>query len=198
MGIIKNIVPKQNFELVDERLGEILTLELSHQKTLQNFSDPVNVYSERLDVFDHSEKVMVNVFYDSSNDFDETQKGSQGKSRYFVDVYASGESGTGISGGLASSKRLHKFLGMCRYILSDSQYRTLGFEPGSIGGVSVESIQIANLETKSSTYDTMGRLTVSVRLKEDQVLETGVLMTKHLTGVKLDLTDLGYKYEITN
>lgn len=198
MGIIKNIVPKQNFELVNERLGELLKLELEEQKFLQNFSDPVNVYSERLDVFDHSEKVMVNVFYDSSNDFDETQKGSQAKSRYFVDVFASGESGNGINGSLVSSKRLHKFLGMCRYILSDSRYRTLGFDPGIIGGVAVESIQIANLETKSSSYDTMGRLSVSVKLKEGQTLETGVLMNEHFTGVKLDLTDLGYKYEITN
>ena len=197
MAIIKNIITKQNFEHVNERIVEILKLELENQKTLQGFQDPVNVYNERLDAFNHSEVLMINTMFDGSNSNDGSQKSTQGNVTFFVDIYSTGKSSPNRDGGKDSASRLHKFLGMCRYILSDAQYRTLGFEPGTIGGVYVESIQIANLENVSSAYDTMGRITVSVRLREDQPLITGTLMASTLTGVKLDLTEKGYKYEIT-
>ena len=197
MALIKNIIPKQNFEHVNERIGEILKLELENQKELQGFSDPVNVYNERLDAFNQSEVLMINTMFDGSNSNDNSQKSSQGNVNYFIDIYSTGKETPTKDGGKDSAARLHKFLGMCRFILSDSQYRTLGFEPGTIGGVYVESIQIANLENVSAAFETMGRITVSVKLREDQPLVTGALMASALTGVKLDLTDKGYKYEIT-
>jgi len=195
LALITTIIPKQNFELVNERIGAILKLELEEQKTLQAFAEPVNVFSERLDPFDKSEEVMVNVFFDSANSFDNTQKTSQGNVSFFIDIYSTGKTSTGLDGGLDSANRLHKFLGMASYILRDSQYRTLGFVSGSIGGVYVESIQVANIEQQDAAYDTMGRISFSVKLKETGILETGELMAQHLTGVKLDTTNLGYKYE---
>jgi hypothetical protein len=198
LAIITSIIPRQNFELIGENIGAILKLELENQKTLQNFADPVNVFSERLDAFDKAEEIMINVFFDSFNSFDNTQKSSQGNVSFFIDIYSTGKSSAIGDGGLASASRLHKFLGMCRYILSDSRYRTLGFAPGAIGGVYVDSIQIANIEQLDASYDTMGRISFSVKLREDGILETGELMTSHLTGVKLDITDKGYKYEIIN
>lgn len=197
MALIKNIIPKQNFEEVNERIPAILKLELENQKQLQNFSDPVNVYNERLDNFSQSEVLMINTMFDGSNDSETGQKSSQGNVKYFIDIYSTGKSEEGKDGGKDSASRLHKFIGMCKYILSFSDYKTLGFEPGAVGGVYIESVQIANLENTSSAYDTMGRITLSVRLREDTPLSTGTAMKEALSGVKLDLTEKGYKYELT-
>lgn len=197
MAVIKDIIPKQNFELVNERIGEILKLELEHQKTLQEFDDPVNVFNERLDAFQQEEELMINTMFDSENNNTHSQKSSLGNVHYFIDVYSTGKSKGNVDGGTASARRLHKFLGMCRFILSDSQYRTLGFNPGTIAGTAIESMQIATLENKDAANVTMGRIVLAVRLQEQQPLTNGPVVSKSLTGIKLDLTDLGYKYELT-
>ncbi len=198
MGIIKSIIPKQNFELVNERIGEILKLELEEQKALQGFSEPLNIYTERMDAFKHSEILLVNTFFDAANNNTHSQKSSQGNVVYFIDITTSGASGDGKDGGNDSSSRCNKFLGMVRYIMSHSAYRTLGFEPGTIGGVYIENIQKADSEQMDAAYVSFARITVSVKLREDQPLLTGELMKSTLTGVKLDLTEQGYKYELTN
>lgn len=199
MALINNIIPVQNFELILSRIAEIATLELTNQKTLSNSSDPVNVFKESLSGFNHSEILRVNVMYDGTGDVDEHQAGSMNQSRYFVDVYASGKSGVGVSGGEDSSTRLHRCLGRLRYIFSNTIYRTLGFNPGVIGGVNVNTIQIAALDRKEDTSSiTMGRLSIHVNHIETQPLETGLQMQEALTAVKLDLTEQGFKYSINS
>lgn len=165
---------------------------------LQGFSEPVNVFNERMDTFKHTEEVLVNTFFDAVRENNHSQKSTQGNVVYFIDITTSGTSGEGVDGGKDSSSRCNKFIGMCRYIISDAQYRTLGFQPGTIGGVYVESIQKADSENNDGAYISFARITVSVRLREDQPLLTGELMKSALTGVKLDVTEQGYKYELTN
>ncbi len=194
-GLIKNIIPKQKFELINERIGAIAKLELEEQKILQNFPDPVNVFSERLDAFSDTEQVMVNTMFDSLRDPEDGQGASNYTGNFFIDVYGTGASTTGERGDLRSSKKLLHFGGMLRSIFSATVYKTLGFIPGTIGGVSVSNFQIAQLENAATQNITMGRLTLQVRFVESQELQTGELMAEALTGVKLDLTEQGYKYE---
>lgn len=194
-GLIKNIIPKQNFELVNERIGAIAKLELEHQKQLQDFPEPVNVFAERLDPFQDQEKIMVNTMFDALGDAEDTQPASSYNATYYVDVYATGASVVGERGDLRSNKKMLHFLGMLRSIFSATVYRTLGFTPGTIGNVSVSNIQIAQLKENDTANTTMGRLTLQVRVLENQEMQTGVQMAQALTGVKLDLTEQGYKYE---
>ena len=199
MALINNIIPVQNFELIRDRIAEIAALELANQKTLINSSDPVNVFKESLSNFNHAEVLRVNVMYDGSGDVDEHQAGSMNQSRYFIDVYAAGKAGAAISGGEDSSTRLHRCLGRLRYIFSNTVYRTLGFNPGVIGSVNVNSIQIAGLDRNDDTSNiTMGRFSLHVNHNETQALETGVQMQEALTAVKLDLTEQGFKYSINS
>ena len=194
-ALIKDIIQKQNFEHVNERIGAIAKLELEAQKVKQGFEEPVNVFSERLDPFQDAENMMVNTMFDSLRNPENAQGASNYTANYFVDVYATGASTDTERGDLRSNKKLLHFLGMLRSIFSNTVYRTLGFERGVIGRVSVSNIQIAQLENKTTGNINMGRLTLEVGLMEDQPLQTGVLMSDALTGVKLDLTEQGYKYE---
>lgn len=196
-AIIEHIIQEQNFEKVTRRLGEIAFLELTKQKELQNFEEPVNVFQERLDPIDATEKLIVNVLYNGTNNNDNAQQRTQGNVTFYIDVYSTGKSKEGVSGDLDSNLRCNKFLGMLRYIFSYTGYKTLGFPPGFIGGVYVDNISKLLPETVDTNYTTMGRITLSVNMVEEQALETGNQISETLTGVKLDLTEKGYQYKTT-
>src|SRR4051812_37027763 len=92
-SIITNIIPKQNFEKVRDRIGLILFEELTNQKVLQesDFPESVNVFLERITPADIEEQVIVNVLFDSAQYGGINQKDSQGKTIYFIDIYTTGK-----------------------------------------------------------------------------------------------------------
>jgi len=193
--IISHIIPQQNFEKVGEQIGAILTVELEAQKTNQGFLDDVKVFQERMDPPNTEEELIVNVLYNGTNNADDSQSRTAGTATYYVDVYSTGKASNSTPGDLASNRRCNKFLGMIRYILSFTGYKTLGFLPGFIAGVSLDNIQKMAPETIDASYTTMGRITVSVRMTEGQELETGSVISEILTSVKLELTEQGYQYK---
>lgn len=196
MAIINTIIPKQNFELLGERIGAILTTELLNQKTLQSFLEPVNVFVERIEPFNNSEDLIINVMFDRFSDIRQSQSSMQGDANYFIDFYTSAKAEAGKSGGLVSNEILHRFMGMARYIFGYTEYKTLGFEPGIIGFVNVQNLQKASPNEENSAFVTMGRLTLSTQLLEGQPLVDGTALREHLTNVKLELTEKGYKYKL--
>lgn len=44
MAIITETIPRQGFEIVQNRIGEILLLELTNQKALQGFTSDFGVF----------------------------------------------------------------------------------------------------------------------------------------------------------
>ena len=128
-----------------------------------------------------------------------TQKDTQGKTIFLVDIYTNGKSSPQVSGGLDSSKRLHKYIGMVRYILQYSEYKTLLLPLGIIAGGSVDDFNIMEpAQQQDSNYIRMGRITVSYRIQENQQLVQGITFDSLVTTVKLEDTDLGYKFELNN
>ncbi|HMI01628.1 MAG TPA: hypothetical protein VK541_04055 [Pedobacter sp.] len=198
-AIIENIIPQQGFEKVRDAIGIILTEELNHQKQLQGFDEEITVYSERITPMDEAEDLYFNVLLDSATYGGFTQKDSQGRTLYFIDVYTAGLAKSGKSGESYSTDRLHKFMGMARYILSYSEYKTLGFEPGLIGGTYVESFATLDPAAKEdSNYTRFGRLQFAVRIQENQLLWQGIELLGNDTTVKLEETNKGFKYIIDN
>lgn len=197
-AIITEIIAKQGFEIVGEQIGAILALEVANQVTLQALTNQVGVFHERITPYDKSEEVMINVQLDSGNYDNHTESNVQEGTLYNVDVFASAPSSTGKAGGLESSKLLLKFLGICRYILQSTKYRTLALPAGTIGGTYVDNFQIYDQlgpnEAKSSR---MARLVFRVRIYESQQLWGSTALSGGDTSVKLDLTDQGYKYILT-
>lgn len=197
MVLITEVIPVQNFEFISKKIGEILKVELENQKLLQGFEDPVNVFHERLENFDPSDIMMINVMLDGQNDNANSQKITQGNTSFNVDFYAAGKARQGKHGGADSGARLQRFLGMAKYILTDARYRTLGYEPGFIGGVYVDNIQTATLTENNANFAAFARMSVSVRLSESHQMEQGTALTNAITGIKLEETEKGYKYELT-
>jgi hypothetical protein len=95
-----------------------------------------------------------------------------------------------------ASIKLQRILGICRAILENSKYKTLGFTapPGFIGNRHYESIQIQNPSQKKHDGDSslMGRLVLSVKMPETNGLALAIASKDYITTVKLDATDKGY------
>lgn len=194
---ILNIIPPQGFEIVRDRIGEIITEEISNQEILQNLGTQAGVFNERLAPFSDEEILMINIMYDGSNYGSFTEKDAKGPNIYYIDVYSTAKATPTEDGGNSSSRLLHKYLGMCRHILQSHLYNTLGFPPGLIMGTYIEQIQISDPQNNQDAANvTMGRITFSVRIVENQELWEGVPIGNNTTSVKLSLTNKGYKYEI--
>ncbi len=193
--MIDEIIPKQGFEQVGEVIGAVLSLELAVQKTRRSLPEDINCYHERITPYDKGEGLMVNVMFDSAKYDSFTESNAQGPSIFNIDVYATGRSSQYERGGTDASKRVQMYLGMCRYILQSTKYKTLGLEPGFIGGTYVDSMQMYDVQNVQDAASVkMGRLSFSVRIQESQSLWDGVDLINNITQVKLHETDLGYKY----
>lgn len=197
---ITSIIPKQNFELVREQVGAILFIELENQKSLQGFSYPINVYSEYSGGMGIEDEVNINVSLSSSNFGGKTQKDSQGNTVFNIDIFSNAKETQNKTGSELSAIKIQKFLGMIRFILSHTDYKTLGFELGFLGGTYFESYEFTdqNYFVQDAANVKMCRITFAVRIQENQTMSPTNVLEGNETNVKLDLTEKGYKYKFIN
>lgn len=198
-AIINEIIPQQSFEIVLNKIGVILFEELTNQKVLVPANDDFEVYTERLAPYDNSEDVMINLSLSNINQSGLNLKDSQGQNTFFIDVYASGAAKHGETGSEVVKKKLHKYVGMIRYILSSAKYPLLGFSAGFIGGKQVEQIQFQdNLSADDASNIRFARITFTVRIMENQQMTTPIPLDGSDTKTVLELTNKGYKLTQNN
>ena len=198
--MIQEVIPQQNFELVRDAIGAILKTEIESQK-LKNtlLTEEISVFIERTTPIANSEEIVINVSLTSCDYDQKTQKDSQGKTFYTIDIYSHGQASSGIAGWMDSARKLHRYLGLTRYILQHTMYKTLSFPPGFIGGCALENFVIMDNQFKEdSDFSKLASVSFSVRINESQSLEEGINLKEIFTMVKLDLTDLGYIYNKIN
>lgn len=200
MAVITEVIPRQGFEVVQNRIGEILLTELTNQKALQGFDSNFGVFLERQEPFDKSEDVMVAVMLAGADYKGFTTKDQQGDTTYIIDVFASGAASSTMEPSLEARDKAFLYVGMIRYILSSSKYQTLGLPPGLIGGKYFESfkfdIDFSNFGNHSN-YDArfirFARIVFSVRIQENQEMWTGIPLLGNSTLVTLDATNKGFQ-----
>lgn len=198
-AIIEESILLSGFEQILERIGEIIFLEWTSQKEKQSLPETVSLFKERTVPINQSEDLYVNLLFSGEENSSKGQKDSQNRAVYFIDVYTTGDNSEGKSGWEDSSNRLLRYLGIIRYILSYSDYKTLLFEDGLIGGTSVDSISTLDpTMINDSSFSRMGRITFTVKVLENQTLWQGEALHESITGVKLGTTDRGYKFILTD
>src|SRR6478736_6758867 len=111
-AIINEIIPQQSFEIVLNKIGVILFEELTKQKELVPENDDFAVYIERLESYDNSEDVMINVSLSNISQSGLNLKDSQGQTTYFIDVYTGGSESSSKTGSDDVKNKLHKYVGM--------------------------------------------------------------------------------------
>lgn len=198
---ISTEIQSQNFELVTDRICEILTDELAEQFNLTaNSLFQAVVWKERFIAFDKTELPAINVFYENS-DFDRnTPETSAGNAKYAIEIVVSAKHTDSERGDIAASLKCQKLLGVLRYILKNPNYIRLGFDVADnfIYGTEVEEIRMQQPDNKEGMNIIGGQLLFNVRLEESNGKITPVTAEGYATSVKLNNTEKGYKFEINN
>lgn len=195
MARITTAIPSNNFELIRDRLGVILALELDNQATLNNNNDlRADVFVERNTPIDKVEVPTINIslaegLYDNKH-----QANSRGTYTFNIDCYTSAKSTNNQQGDVLSMIKLHRLIGVCRAILENPIYKTLDFQPPFISTSLSKSISIRANTTHDAANTSMGRLSYEVKCVEETSLLTAPLVCEFYTKVLLDLSDEGYVY----
>ncbi len=199
MGLIKKIIPAQFFEVIRNRIAEILVDELDGQVLLTYDTDlEATVYVERFVPFDNTEMNAINVSFSGGDYNNQTVRDADGTYSYFIDVFTKANTTDDERGDTLAMFKLHKLLGVCRAIIQNPIYKTLGFEPPFIMGRQISNISIATPKEGETLSVVMGRLILTIRAPEDVQLLTAKLIKGFDTQVKLALTDKGYIYSGNN
>jgi len=190
-------IPYSNVEACRDAVAIILKDNLEYQYThdYNPDADVQKVYLETTNPNDFTETSFIEVSLDNVPYSDKTYGGSVvGSAVINVDVYTRSVTTSGTRGDSASRLKCIRLLNLCRYILEDPQYKTLGFPPGAINGVSVESIGMADPEKYDTQNVSMGRLVFNVKVTENNSLLNGVHLFESVTEHRIGLTDEGFKY----
>ena len=200
MSKITQEIPPQGFELIRDKIGEILADEILAQFAIH--SDPerdATVFVERITPIDKTEMPLINVLYSRSGYDNNSAINSDGKNTYNIDVYTSAKTKIAKRGGAESMLRLGRILGIIRAILESPFYLTLGFTTPFIMSTEVTSIEIQDPRDNQDAANTvMGRLIFVVEAAEITEQIQPVTAEGYDTQVKLDETEKGFVYVTDN
>ena len=180
MSVIIGIIPSQAYELIRNRIVEILGEEMDNQFVLSGDPDlDIDVWMERNISFDKEElyPAAMNVSFIDGNYENEDQRDADGVYSYAIDVYARSVDTDSTTGDTTSALIVQKILGKVRAILNATQYKTLAFAP--VNGKQIiknrrcSQIQVWDPKRQqgigadtSTTFDQAGRIVFVVKAFE--------------------------------
>lgn len=198
-ALINTAIPKQNFELIGDKIGAILTLELNNQKILDDTLPAVKIFRERWTAFDKTELPAINIMLVKGTYDRKTRRLVHGDYSYFIEVYANSPATADNKGDELSAQTMLRITGLIRAILENPAYEILGYERNE--GIETTGVQSINILEKDNTKDALSttqcRIVFNVKVPEGTPLSTGVLCTASGATVTLSESANGYQYEFT-
>jgi hypothetical protein len=192
---INVLIGRQNYELIRNRIGEILIEELDNQFTvLGNTFAKAIVTVEGNNVVDSTEMSKVLVSLQKGNFNNEHYGESTGLFIFNIDCFCKSKSSDIVDGSSNAAFKAQALAGIIRYIIRDPWYNTLGFTPGFIGNVTVSEIQIGESDPKDLLNTVGARVQVQVKCIESNSMPTPTLMNNYQTSVVLGTSAQGYLY----
>lgn len=205
MAVITETIPPQAYEIVQNRIGEILAEEIANQVDIQGLTDEVEVFVERIEPFDKSEDVMISLAYREGLYEGQTQQNTQGHYTYFIDVFCTGKGVGDEPPSTNVRNKIFKYIGMVRYILSSGKMPTLGFAPGLIGGKYVTKMTLdtdysnfGNHSNYDGAFIRFCRIHFIVRVQENQLLWEGIPLEGNDTNIQYETTNRGTRIVYNN
>ena len=86
-SVINTVIPEQQFELVRNRIGEILFEELANQVMLGNTDADVKIYTERIVPMNQGETTSLNLIFSNGDYPMQTAVYADGVYTFFIDCY---------------------------------------------------------------------------------------------------------------
>lgn len=203
-ALIGTAIPRQNFEVIRDKLAAILALELPHQHALDSSIPNISkVYIERyVDINSETELNAINVSISRGDFTNQTLFKADGTYTYNVDVYTSAPTtdATGPADQYAMVL-MQRLVGVIRSIFTNPQYKSLGLTPGILIGLPVVArFFVADKSTVTDALsDVIGRLQLTIRAIEvinDGENVSGVPLEEATTQVFLNGSTYGYYYSL--
>ena len=199
MSKITQIISTQRFESIRDRILEILVDEMDHQYYLTSDEDlNVSVFIERNNPIDKTELSAIVVSLAKGAYSNKNQGSVDGDYIYNVDVYTNSKTTENGAGDTLAAIKMQKLMGVCRSILEDPIYKTLGFAPPFLMKTNVSEFNIAAGNKEDALNTGMGRLTFNVTTNETNKLIVPNLIEGYETTVKIDNSGKGYFYQGEN
>ncbi len=181
---IVGLIPRQGFELIRDRICQILSEEFEMQLILGGD------YDLR---FDKTELPSINVGLERGDEESSHQGQSEWTYRYWIEINTRGENEDDSRGDTQSKIKVQKIMGIARAILENPVYKTLGFPAGQlIRHRHVESYVFAEPTKQDADNCTMARMILVVKSIETTELLEAKLLSNWNTTVKLHETEKGY------
>lgn len=200
MANINTIISTRNFELIRDRIAQILAVELANQKSLTGDTlFDSTVWLERFIPFDQTEMPAINVYFSDASYDNLTPISSKGRNSFYIDVHMKDKHTAGIDGDKGAALKLHRLIGVIMAILEDPYYVMLDFSPGTIQHTEVSEIKIGQpTSQQDSTQLITGRITFVVNANENTRELSAIDADKYSTSVRLGETEKGFYYETIN
>lgn len=193
MAQLTNIIPAQSFEVVRDRIAEILIDEFTNQHTLTNDeSIDINVFVERSVAFNHTELPAINISVARGQYDNKSAPNSPGTYIYNIDCHHYANSTEENEGDSLASVRMQRLLGICRAVLENPAYNKLGFTPPFVSRVYISGLDIAQPQTHDTINVAMGRITLTVIVNEIHELKTPSILDGYSTEIKIASGETGY------
>lgn len=191
-------VPSQSFEIIRDRIGEILKNELANQANI--YSDPelnAGVFIERMIEVSQGElatRSVVNVYLDSG-DFETIDvQQENGEYKFVIQAFVKAVANQQGSGDQYAMIKLEKLLGRCRGIILDTAYLTLGFARPFINRRRFVQINILNPGKQDTANLMTGRLVLHVIVNDAVPQIEPSDLGSFQTRVRLADTEFGYEW----
>lgn len=200
MGKIIRVIQPDSFELIRDRIADILIDELGVQTqlTYDAHTDP-KIMMENTNPEDLTGLPTLNISVAAGTYDSKDTRSVKGSYQFYLDCYTHAKTTSTTQGNYLAAQRLHKLIRLVRSILNDPIYKTLGFKPPFIYRVWFSAFDISNMPGKNDTLNSMmGRLTFNVQASEENTLITPSLIEGYETTVMIGNTADGYLWSGDN
>lgn len=182
-AIITELIQDQPFQIIQNRIAEILAVEITNQKALQGLDSDFEVYVERIEPYASTEDVLITISSKQQENVEYTQSQSKTENLYFIDIFAGGIENGNQSLSENVRLKLFKYVGLVKYILNSGKYDTLGFPKGLIMNRHIKRITFDTEYSNwgnHSNYDAMG-----IRFCRLIYMVTAIESTENWEGIPL-------------
>jgi len=198
-SLITGIIPRRGYEIIRDRICQILLEEIQNQFVLTSDQDLniTQVFMERMVPFDFTELPALNVGLERGDYSNQHQGQYDGDYRFFFECNTRGETDGDDRGDMMAKVKVQKLMGVAQAILENPIYKTLGFTPGQlIKHRHVESFVFAESTRQDAENITMARSILVVKSVEVTDLIEANLIQGYDTRVKLYETEKGYYWSV--
>lgn len=194
MPLINSTIETQAFELIRDRIADILIDEIQGQADLGNDIGLKSLYTERHVPVDHVKLPAIAISMDRVSYDNKSRKSVDGEYTYFIDVIDKSATTATEHGDTKASKRIQKIVGIIRMILYSPVYETLGFEKPFISRHAITEISFGTFQDKDQENVQMARISFVVRAAEGVKFIEPTLLYEYTTSVRIGDSDSGYVF----